>query len=155
MRISYLLYMSYSFISSKDFLADRTLWWVKIAFPYGLVIARYFNLALIGGIASFVCSIMVLVKEMFEFNYVVKHEGYIQMSAMIIFSTLIWFSYYFSNSNQAFGTLSLIFVLGLFASRLIAREIILFVRHQAVYNPDFKTFKKCEDTVRFMFEVKR
>lgn len=61
-RVSYLLYMSYSFLSSQDFLADRNLWWIKIVFPFGLAGIRYFQMQLVGAIAACVMSAMVLVK---------------------------------------------------------------------------------------------
>lgn len=78
-----------------------------------------------------------------------------EMSAMMLISSLMWLAYYFSGSQEKFTTLSLILVFSLILSYLLAEEMVDFVKHQAVYNMDFKTFKKCEDTVRFMFEIRR
>lgn len=64
-RVSYLLYMSYSFLSEQDYLADRNLWWVKIIFPFGLAGVRYLRMGLVGGIATCVLSAMILVRETF------------------------------------------------------------------------------------------
>lgn len=85
----------------------------------------------------------------------VKHRGYIEMSATMLFATMMWFAYYFSGSKETFSSLTLILVFSMVISRLLTEELVDFVKHQAVYNSDFKTFKKCEDTVRFMFEVRK
>jgi hypothetical protein len=154
-RVSYLLYMSYAFLSSQDYLADRNLWWVKIVFPFGLAGARYFNAGLIGGIAVCVLSAMLLIREMFEFNYEIKHRGCIEMAAMMMFTSMMWLAYNFSGSQEKFATITLIIVFGMILSYILTEEMVDFGKHQSVYNSDFKTFKKCEDTVRYMFEVRR
>lgn len=64
-RLSFFLYMSYSFIQTEDYLTDRNLWWLKIAYPYLLSGLNYYNQQLAGSIGIFILSFMILIKEFF------------------------------------------------------------------------------------------